>query len=306
MKKQRIVTLMATAAIVSSLTAGSAFAFEDVDQADQKQPIQALQDRGVVSGMDSLHFMPREKITYAQSMVMLVKGLQLNIDSLQFFKKPEASDYFTRISNDAWYAQAFVIAQLNGLPIPKDVDPNGTITREQFADLLIHALNTKGTFPIVKMLVLLADKDEIDPNLNGSVQALILHQIEKLGEDRKIYPKRELTRGEAAVWVYNTIRFLESHNALANPDSQENVTMTVERVNDDVNKIILSRGQKPTTGYGIDVQSIRFETDGTAVISYRTSDPAPGSINGQMITEPKAETYVSSKYKPVLEQAKDK
>ncbi|UUZ80988.1 protease complex subunit PrcB family protein [Paenibacillus sp. P26] len=295
---KKLVTLLTAAALVSSLTAGSALAFEDVDQPDQKRPISALKDRGVVSGMDSLHFMPKGKISYAQSIVMLVKGLSLNIDHINFVKKPEASDYFTRIPNDAWYAQSFVIAQLNGLPIPKDVDPNGTITREQFADLLIHALNTKGTFPTVKMLIVLADEDQLDPKLGGSVQEPLLHKIAKLGEDRKFYPKREMTRGEAAVWVYNTIRFLESQTQT--PAPQEEVSLTTEKVTDDVYKVVLSRGQKPTTGYSIDVTGIRFEADGTAVISYTVSDPEPGSINAQMVTEPKAVTYISSKYKPVL------
>ncbi|MGF9713009.1 S-layer homology domain-containing protein [Paenibacillus naphthalenovorans] len=298
MSVKKIVTLLSATALLGSLTAGSAFAFDDLNQ-DQKAPILALKDRGVVSGVDGKHFVPTGKVSYAQAVHMLVKGLDLHIDTLRFPKIPQASDYFTNIPNNAWYAQSFVKAHLNGLPIPKDVDPNGTITREQFADLVIHAIDTKGTFPVIKMLIIIEDGNEIDPKFHESLQRIVLHQIVKLGEDRKFYPKRELTRGEAAVWVYKAIRFVESH--AERPVEQEQVTVSVEKVNDDVNKVILSRGQKPTAGYGITIDGIRFEQDGRAVITYSLTDPKPDSMNATVITEPKAETYVSSKYKPVAE-----
>lgn len=300
--KKWIATISATA-LLCSLTGGSVFAFEDVD-GDQKVPVASLKDRGVVSGVDDQHFVPMGKINYAQSIHMLVKGLGLNIDNMKFIKKPEASDYFTNVPNHAWYAQSFIIAQLNGLPIPKDVDPNGTVTREQFADLLVHAIEKKGNFPTVKMLIILADDDQVDPQMNGSVQRLLLYKITKLDDDRKFYPKRELSRGEAAVWLYNAIRFVESHEQ--KPAPQEQVTVLVEKVTDDVNKVILSRGQKPTAGYRIEITGIRFEQDGRAVIVYTVTDPKPDSMNATVITEPKAETYVLSKYKVETEMAANK
>lgn len=303
MKRGKIMMLLTSAALVGSLAAGPAFAFNDITDTSQQKPIQALKDRGVVSGVDEMHFMPQGTSTYAESVVMLVKGLGLNIDNIRFIKKPEASDYFTAVHNDSWYAEAFIIAQLNGLPIPKDVDPNGTITREQFADLVIHALDRKGSFPLIKMLIVLEDRDQVDPQLNASVQAILLHKIAPLGEDRKFYPKRELTRGEAAVWVYNTIRLVEAHNGPAQPIPQEEVTLSVEKVNEQVNKVVLSRGQKPTAGYGIAITAIQFGEDGTAVISYQLTDPAPDSFQAAVVTEPKAETYISSGYKPTLHQA---
>ncbi|TVY01899.1 S-layer homology domain-containing protein [Paenibacillus cremeus] len=292
------ITAVSAATLFCSLMSGTVFAFSDVD-GDQKEPIMALKDRGIVSGIDGQRYVPMGKVSYGQSINLIVKGLGLNIDNIKFVKKPLASDYFTNIPDDAWYAQAFIIAHLNGLPIPKDIDANGTITREQFADLLIHAIDTKGSFPVVKMLVLLADQDQIDQQAGYSVQRVILHNIMKLGEDRKFYPKQEMSRGEAAVWVFNAIRFIESHQQ--KPDPQEQVTVTVEKVNDEVNKVILSRGQKPTAGYDIAITGIRFEQEGRAVISYMVTDPKLDSMNAQVVTEPKAETYVSSKYKPVAE-----
>jgi hypothetical protein len=297
---KKILTLVTTTALLCSLSVGSVSAFNDLD-ASQKESIMALKQQGVVSGVDDQHFVPQGKISYAQSIQLLVKGMGLNIDNIQFIKEPLASDFFTNVPNDAWYAEAFIIAQLNGLPIPKDVDPNATITREQFADLLIHAVDTKGSFPVIKMLVIFEDADEIDPQLNYSLQRMILHKITELDKDQKFHPKKEMTRGQAAVWVHSAMKFVESHSE--KPPVQEEVQVLVEKVNDQVNKITLSRGQKPSGGYDIEINSIRFENDGRAVISYTLVDPKPDSSNTSAITEPKAETYVSSKYTVTAEPA---
>lgn len=299
---KKTVALLSVAALFGSMVASSASAFNDLS-ADQKEPIMALKQRGIVSGVDGEHFVPTGKASYAQTVHMLVKGLNLNMDTMRFIKKPEASDYYTNVPNNAWYAESFVIAQLNGLPIPKDVDPNGTITRQQYADLLIHAIDTKGTYPVIEMFVAFADQDDIDPKVSNSVQRMVLHKLIKLGADAKFYPKRELTRGEAAVWLHSAIKFVESHANAQKPAPREDVKVTVEKVNDDVNKVVLSRGEKPTGGYGIAISGIRFEADGRAVITYTLTDPKPDSMNTQAITEPTAETYVSSKYKAVAEPA---
>ena len=114
-------------------------------------------------------------------------------------------------------------------------------------------------------------------------------------------PKAELTRGEAAGWIYNAIRVLETH--IQKPAPVEDVSVTVEKVTDDVNKVTLSRGQKPNSGYSIAIQNVRFDKNGQAVISYTLQDPKPDTMYADVITEAKAVTYVSSAYKAVAEPA---
>jgi hypothetical protein len=300
---KKIATFVTTTALLCALSAGSAFAFTDLDAAEQG-PIMALKEKGIVSGVDSEHFVPRGKVSYAQSVSMLVKGLQLTIDPIKFVKKPEATDYFTNVPNDAWYADALVIAKINGLNIPKDVDPNATITREQYADLLIHAMDTKGTFPVIQMFIVLADEEQVDKQYMTSLQRIYLHGFAKLDEKRMAYPKREMSRGEAAVWLNNAIKYVQDHGSVKPqpPVEQEQVKVTVEQVYADVNKVTLSR-QMPNPGYGFAITGIQFQTDGTAVIAYSVSEPDPGKSYIQVITEAKAETYVSSKYKPVAQQS---
>lgn len=298
MKKIAAFTL--TTLLCSSLTFGSAFAFSDLDEG-QAESILALKDRGVVSGIDQEHFVPKGKISYAQSVQMIVKGLDLNLDLMKFKKQPEATDMYSSIANDAWYADAFIIAHYHGLQIPKDVNPNSTITREQFGDLLVRALEKKGNFPLVKMFIMIKDEDQITIDYQGTLQRLLLYKITTLDKDGKLNPKSELTRGEAANWLYNAIRVMEAHTQ--KPVPTEGVALKVEKVNDDVNKVTLSRGDKPNPGYGIEINAIHFNQEGQAVITYTLLDPKPDMMYAQVITEAKTVTYISSKYKAVAEPA---
>lgn len=297
---KKIAALTLTTALVSSLTFSSAFAFTDVEEG-QAAAIASLQERGIVSGIDKDHFVPKGKISYAQTVQMIVKGMNLNLDTMRFIKQPLASDIFTNIPNDAWYADAFIKAHYNGMDIPKDVNPNATITREQFGEMLVRALEKKGDFPLVKMFIPIKDEAQITPEYQGALQRLLLYKIAELDKEGMFNPKAELNRGQAAVWIHNAIRVLETH--IQTPAPQEEISVTVEKVNDDVNKVILSRGQKPNSGYSITIQNVRFDQNGQAVISYTLQDPKPDTMYAAVITEAKAVTYVSSAYKAVAEQA---
>ena len=58
---KKIAALTLTTALVSSLTFSSAFAFTDVEEG-QSAAISALQERGIVSGIDKDHFVPKERL----------------------------------------------------------------------------------------------------------------------------------------------------------------------------------------------------------------------------------------------------
>ncbi|MEC0227172.1 S-layer homology domain-containing protein [Paenibacillus alba] len=297
---KKIATLTVTTLLASSLTFGTAFAFSDVE-AGQAEAVKALQERGVVSGFDNEHFVPKGKISYAQTVQMIVKGLNLNLDTIRFIKQPLASDTYTNIPNDAWYADAFIIAHYNGLEIPKDVNPNATITREQFGDLLVRALEKKGNFPLIKMFIEIKDADQINVDYQGALQRLLLYKITKLDQDGKFNPKAEVTRGEAANWLYQATKVMDAHAQA--PVPAEEISVKIDKVNDDVNKITLSRGDKPNPGYTIEITGIQFKDDGQAVITYTLHDPKPDMMYAEVITEAKAETYVSSKFKATAEPA---
>ncbi|MFK7693869.1 protease complex subunit PrcB family protein [Paenibacillus sp. HJGM_3] len=76
----------------------------------------------------------------------------------------------------------------------------------------------------------------------------------------------------------------------------EKVQMKIEKVNEDVNKVTLTREEKPNGGYKIHITQIEFSDDGNASISYRLEDPAKDAPNTEVITQPSTFTYISSSY----------
>jgi hypothetical protein len=75
--------------------------------------------------------------------------------------------------------------------------------------MLNGALRKKANLPMVKMFVEIKDGDQITPELQGSIQRLVHYNVVALDKDGKFSPKSELTRGEAAAWIYNAIKVLE-------------------------------------------------------------------------------------------------
>jgi len=296
---KKITALALTTLLAGSLGVGNAFAFQDLEP-DNKNAILSLKDRGVITGMDKEHFVPKGKITYAESVRLIVKAFDLNMDTLRFIKEPLASDIYTAVPNDAWYAHDFIVAHYNGLEIPRDVNPASVMTREQFGFLLVSALEKQGDYPLIKMYIEVKDNDSIKPEYQGALQRMLLYRIAELDKDGAFNPKGELTRGQAAVWVHRALSFKDAH--AEKPTQEEKISLKVEKVNDKLNQITLSRGEKPNAGYGITITGIRFQENGRAVITYILTDPKPGQAYAEVITEPMAVTYVSSSYEVIAEQ----
>lgn len=70
---------------------------------------------------------------------------------MRFTHLPVASELFTNIQDNAWYANAFVTAHYNGLDIPKDVNPGAVLTREKFAYLLDKAFEHQAKLPMITL-----------------------------------------------------------------------------------------------------------------------------------------------------------
>lgn len=301
--KKRLAVILSAVLVFTMMVSGSVFAFSDVKGDPNEEDIMALHQSGVISGISNEHFAPKGKVTMAQAVALLVKGFHLNIDHIRFIKEPKASDYFTNIPDDAWYAQSFMIAQLNGLPLPKDADPHQNMTKEQFAHLLYSAISTTGDYAFIKMWVVLEDEKDVNPEYMNSIQLLLLGKIAELSDGR-FYPKNELTRGEAAKLLNRAIRFVKEHKPVKplpeKPNPSGEATMSVAKLTDDVNRVTLSWGEKPNPGYGISVSRIEFTDSGEARIYYKLHTPDPDKMYPQVITEAKTETFIASTYKPVL------
>lgn len=294
MKKIRWGFVLSTVLACLLALGSSVFAFQDIATEPGKKEITELKKRGIMNGITKERFGPKEKIDFAQGITSIVRGMDLNLDSFRFIKEPKASDYFTKVPDHAWYAEAFIIAHLHGLDLPKDVQPKQQMTREQFAHYLFQGLLATGDYAFIELYVIMNDESQVQHEFMNSIQKLLVSKIADLDKKGNFYPKRKITRAEAAVMLYKAIQFVEEQSN-APPQPEEDVTMTTEKVNQDIVKVTLSRGEKPNSGYGIEITKIEFHGN-EAVIGYTTSDPLPDHMYLQVITEPKASAYVDAKY----------
>lgn len=290
-KAGMLTSILLSAGLVFS---GSAAAFDDVKGLPGEKKLLELKQRGLINGVTDHQFAPKSKLTAAQGVHLLVKAFDLSLAGFTFVKQPQASDSFDYVANDAWYAEDFVIAALNGVPIPRDIDPAAELTREQFAEWLIAAVDTKGNYAIPMIYMTIADEKDVTPEKMNAIQKLLITKIGKVDEDGRFRPKEAITRAEAAVWVHDAIRFVEERQQ--QPAKQYEVSVKTEAVTKDVNKVVLS-ADLPNPGYGLRIESVRFTGDNVAVIGYRAIEPDPDKMYPQVITKAEAVTYVDARYK---------
>jgi hypothetical protein len=301
--KKRSIMMLALIAMMLFTLGQTVWAFNDIKDEANEQKIAELKERGILKGDKHDKFKPKDKLTYAEGVTLLVKGFDLNIDHIRFVKEPKATDYFPNLKDDAWYSQAFIIASLNGLDIPKDVKANDTMTREQFAHHLFKAVQQKGDYAFIEMYMLIEDEADVDKAYMDSIQKLLVSKIATLDSENKFYPKKAITRGDAAGWLYDAIKFVKETTPI--PPQPELPTfelkLSVTSVNAEVNKVTVST-QVPHPGYGIRISSIQFEGE-QAVIHVETVLPDPDKMYPQVITDVQVSTYVDAAFKPVLPAA---
>jgi len=207
--------LVGLAGVLLFASGSQAFAaFDDLDNTLDKKKIEYLDEYHILTGMTDTKYAPEHALNTAQGVSALVKGLDLNLDNMRFIKKPEASDYYTRISNEAWYSDDMMVAYLNGLDIPADVDVTTSMTRGQFVSLLWQAveqvdpdINESGGNNITSTTAneQIADDQSLSAMDQQMLQQVIHREIATLDPKNKFYPNEPITRAEAAVMLYNAI-----------------------------------------------------------------------------------------------------
>lgn len=303
MMKKPLAALTIVVLLIAALSQ-SVWAFSDTKGHPNDAKISELQKLGILSGTGAKGdtFDPNGKLTYAAGISMIVNGLGLNIDGINFIKEPKATDSFPNMKDDAWYSNAFIIAALNGLEIPRETKPDAAMTREQFAHHLMQALLKKGDYAFIDIYVELKDEADVNSAYMGSIQKLLITNIAKLDADQKFNPKATITRGDAAGWLYDTMQFVAKNTPVNPPDDQPypltDLALTVKAVNADVNEVTVS-ATAPHPGYGMRIASITFDGK-QAVIDIEPIYPDKDKSYPQVVTELKTVTYVSSAFKPVL------
>ncbi|MDQ0059499.1 S-layer homology domain-containing protein [Paenibacillus harenae] len=302
MKKKSLLTFTIIAVLLLAL-GQTVWAFKDVKNDPNEAKITELKKLGLLSGVgQSDNFNPQGNLNYASGISLIVRGLDLNLDHVRFIKEPKATDSFPNLKDDAWYSQAFVIAAFYGLEVPKDVKANDVMTREQFAHHLFKAISTKGDYAFIEIFMMIADEADVNTAYMDSIQKLLISKIAQLDSANKFYPKKNITRGDAAGWLYDSIQFVKNAEEIIppepTPDPIIDAKLTVAPVNGDVNKVTVT-AQVPHPGYGIRIASIAFEGK-QAILRLEATLPDPDKMYPQVITDVQVSTYVDAAYEPVI------
>jgi hypothetical protein len=221
MKTNTFKRLTLSAAAVLTLTfAGQSLAaaasFDDLNATPAKDKIVQLQQQGVLHGVSDTKFLPNAPVTAAQGIQMFVNAFDLNIDLLRFFKAPLATDYYVNANNDAWYADALIIAANNDIGLPADLDPGKNWTREEFTHQLILTIEKHSNLPMIKIMpVDITDNAEFTSGYDGSIQRALALGIASLDSSGKFHPAADITRAEAAEMIYNAMEYIAAHPAPA-------------------------------------------------------------------------------------------
>ncbi|MWV42965.1 S-layer homology domain-containing protein [Paenibacillus sp. HJL G12] len=185
--------------------------FKDLDQTNYKTQIEALKLKGFLHGVNNEEFKPQAELTNAQGIQLIVDSMQLSLAAIDFNKAPEAEGLFSKIRNDAWYAQAFINGYYNGLDIPADIDPQKPMTKEQFTHYLVQALEKTGQFPLIKIFIQIHDEQDITPGYQGTIQRSLIYKFTTLDDQQNFNPKQVMKRDQAAGMVYEAVKFAEDH-----------------------------------------------------------------------------------------------
>lgn len=296
MKKNKLKITAALLMSSSLLLASSASAFSDVKGKDSTIT-EALQKKGIVQGVGKDKFAPHGKLTGAEGVYMIIKALGLK-------ETNDASSKKYHQFKQPWYSEVKAIAEDNGIKLPEKFSWNSELTKEQFAYILDQAVNATGNYPLIKIFIDVKDADQGNVLYSGSIQRLLVMKITELDDKGKFYPTASMTRIEAARMVYNAAQFVEKQKEL---EQQQNnrVSYAVTKVNDQVNKVVLTRYEQPHPGYGIRVAKVEFTKDSKAVIHYELLSPDPDMVYPQVITDSQTETYISSDYSIEIKEVKE-
>ncbi|WP_019912998.1 S-layer homology domain-containing protein [Paenibacillus sp. HW567] len=295
---------LACGILAASMSFGvSAFAFTDLKGNPAESKINELHQKGVINGVTSDRFAPKSKLTFAQGIQFIVSGLQLSPQASDGGSSNAASSYFDKVKDKAWYAPAFLTAKQNGLSLDKTVDPNAVMTRIQFAHLLTQALQSKGNFPVTMMYANISDGSKLATAEMNSLQILVNTHLVTLEKNNTFRPNDAVTRAEAAVWIYDAVKFaatvIQPDDSSTAPSYAYEAAVTLEKAGDGVNKATLTVSNLPNPGYGLSIERIEFGKNKTAVIYFTVTKPAPGQMYPQVISQATAVTYLPEGYTAV-------
>jgi len=179
--------------------------FDDITSVPWAQrQIEVLAARHVINGITDKNYAPNNNITRAQFAKLIVEALNLKLGS-QIVN-------FSDVKDGAWYADSVRIAASLGIVAGYDgkFDPDGLITREQMAAMIVRALKQvepNGNY--VAGPLSFADQDQISEWAKEAVAISVNKELVKGLGNGLFGPKERATRAQAAVIIYRMLESLD-------------------------------------------------------------------------------------------------
>lgn len=265
-KSKKIAGAILTASLLSVSIGSTSFAaaFADLKDTPDHQKITSLNSQKIINGVSDTSFAPAASLTQAQALQMIVKAFKLNTlpqsDALQSFDQ-----LFPKVKEDAWYSTSFGYAHQAGLDIAKSVDPNAKITREQYIDYVMTAMQVVGKMPATDVVAQdIKDKDKLDANYLDSVQLALVFKIISLDSNGNFNPKQDINRADAAVSMYNALDYLKKNKT--GGEATIDVLPGEKPTNSDSNSP--TTGDKGITSTGIAAGSYAPADNGKTLLMY--------------------------------------
>ena len=175
--------------------------FDDISIPWAQEYIEVLASRHIIKGIDDDTFLPNNNITRAEFATLLVRALDL--------KATNTSVVFGDLAKGSWYEESVMVAASHGIVkgFNNEFDPNGQITREAMATMIVRAL---------KLVDLENEylpgevqfKDEISDWASEYVSIAYKQGIVKGLSDEQFGSGQSATRAQAAVMIYRLLETL--------------------------------------------------------------------------------------------------
>ncbi|MBQ3573026.1 MAG: S-layer homology domain-containing protein [Clostridia bacterium] len=172
--------------------------FNDLSSTEwAKTAIEYLYGKGVVNGKADGVYAPDDNVTRAEFIKIIVAAMGISGDI--------EDTPFTDVDEKEWYAPYIAAAYKGGVVLGSDNGafyPNASITREDMATILYRALGVKAESVAALKF---ADAASVSDYAKEAVGFLTSKKIINGFEDGSFGPKKNATRAETAVMVYNAM-----------------------------------------------------------------------------------------------------
>lgn len=175
--------------------------FSDISAHASQPAVDALAERGIISGMTEDTFMPDATMTRAEFATIMVRGLGLPIQGQCPFRDVAQSDWFS-----SYVGTAYHYGIVTGVS-EDQFEPYGTITREEAAVMVARSaalcgMDTKMD-PFAARDVLAGFTDYVEAS-QWAISPLAFCYHEKILPDdaMEIQPQRPITRAEIAQMLF--------------------------------------------------------------------------------------------------------